>query len=334
MSDEKKIGSGVARSAAGWLGIAGLVLACGGDAKDEGRVPSMLGRAPSEAQSGTVGALEILSVTLQPARPAPGREVRADVALDHDGGAMPDLVYEWRAANGRVLGDDRSLDTDGLEEGASLELTVTAVAGDRQSEPFTVDFSLATSSIEIALVAIDDSEGNKPGAVLEAVVESTDESAGGYDVLHEWLVDGQVVGRDDELDTSALSPGDRVVLAARLEFDDRTTRPVRSQPVVMARGDAPRILTQPEGAIEAGRFRYRIRATSPEPGAEIQYELLAGPDGMTVDADSGLVEWRPGESQRGRFQIEVVARDQWGTGTAQAFEIRVEPPGVPPASMR
>ena len=80
-------------------------------------------------------------------------------------------------------------------------------------------------------------------------------------------------------------------------------------------------------------FRYLVRATSTESGAKLKYKLLEGPDGMTVDAGSGVMSWRPSSEQRGAFSIEVAAKDQWGSGVAQSFEIRVAPP-APPASAR
>jgi len=186
----------------------------------------------------------------------------------------------------------------------------------------------------IALVAIDASEGTKPGSILEGVVESTEDDEGDFEVLYEWIVNGEVVGEDDELDTFALVPGDVVALSARLDFDDRTSRPVRSQPLSIGRGSAPEILSQPEGGIENGRFRYQMSARSDERGARIEYGLIEGPDGMTVDAASGVVHWRPTTDQRGKFAIELVARDQWGTGTGQAFEIHVDGPAAPPAAAR
>ncbi len=316
---------------------------CGSDEGSVREVPSMLSKSPPRAGSGSAGAVVedgsnhrpvVQNVELSPPRPAPGRSVRAIATASDEDGDATRLAFVWRTAQGRKLGEGRSFDTTGLEEGERLEVVVTATDGAVQSVPFVHEFQLAESSVEIALVAIDASEGTKPGSILEAVVESTNESIGGYDVVYEWKVDGEVVGQEDELDTTSLSPGNVVVLEARLAFDDHSTRPVRSSPVVLSQGEAPRILSTPEAGIEGGVFRYQVRATSPEPGARIEYELLEGPDGMTVDAANGLVTWRPKEEQRGAYKIEVAARDQWGAANAQSFRIQVDAPTAPPASAR
>ena len=317
-------------------------LGCGGDEAGERRAPSMLSRSPAQAGSAGPGPVvgganhppEVQSVELSPPSPAPGRSVRAVALVTDEDGDATRLRFVWQTAGGRKLAEGRSFDTTGLDEGEPLALVVTATDGAEQSEPFVHAFQLAQSSVEIALVAIDASEGTKPGSLLEAVVESTDESSGEYDVVYAWKIDGRVVGDEDELDTTPFSPGDAVVLEAHLDFEDRSTRPVRSTPVVLSQGEAPRILSTPEAGIEGGVFRYQVRAASPEPGARIEYELLEGPDGMTVDAASGLVRWSPKQDQRGDFTIEVAARDQWGAANAQSFRIQVEGPAAPPASVR
>ena len=103
--------------------------------------------------------------------------------------------------------------------------------------------------------------------------------------------------------------------------------------MTLSRGEAPKIVSSPTGGLEGGVFRYQMKATSPEPGAEISYSVSKGPEGFDVDARSGLVTWRPTSGQRGLFEIELVASDQWGTGITQNFELRLEDP-VPPASAR
>ncbi len=311
-----------------------LTAGCGSEETEAKRVPSMLGNAPAAKATGENEAPIVVNVSLHPARPAPGRTVNATAEVTDADGDRTKVTYVWRTSAGRMLGHGRALNTSGLAEGERLQVTVTATDGDAESEARTVEFQLSETSVVVAFVAIDDSEGSKPGSILRAVVESTDESAGGYETLYEWRVGDRVVGTDDELDTADLMAGDRVTLVARLEFEDHTTASVRGAPVVLARGDGPTIVSNPRGGIEAGIFRYQMRATSGEPGATIRYEVLEGPEGLAVNESSGLVTWRPTRNQQGAFKIELAAKDQWGTGVAQGFEIRVDPPGAPPASAR
>ena len=332
-----RLGFGMSGSLVSALVMTALLGAgCGGDEAKDSRSPgSMLGANRTAAQR-TRGGNEapiIKSVSLTPARPAPGRIVHASAAVSDADGDATELQFEWRTSVGRILGSGRSLNTTGFSEGERLELTVRATDGRDESEAFVEEFRLSVALPQIALVAIETDDGTKPGAALEAVVETTDEDQGGYGVLYEWRVSDRVVGRDDEFDTSALLPGDVVTLHAQLEFSDSRTDLVRSQPIVIGRVVPPTIISKPEVGVEGGVFRYLVRATSTESGAKLKYKLLEGPDGMTVDAGSGVMSWRPSSEQRGAFSIEVAAKDQWGSGVAQSFEIRVAPP-APPASAR
>ena len=332
-----RLGFGMSGSLVSALVMTALLGAgCGGDEAKDSRSPgSMLGANRTAAQR-TRGGNEapiIESVSLTPARPAPGRIVHASAAVSDADGDATELQFEWRTSVGRILGSGRSLNTTGFSEGERLELTVRATDGRDESEAFVEEFRLSEALPQIALVAIETDDGTKPGAALEAVVETTDEDQGGYGVLYEWRVSDRVVGRDDEFDTSALLPGDVVTLHAQLEFSDSRTDLARSQPIVIGRVVPPKIISKPEVGVEGGMFRYLVRATSTESGAKLKYELLEGPGGMTVDADSGVMSWRPSSEQRGAFSIEVAAKDQWGSGVAQSFEIRVAPP-APPASAR
>ncbi len=318
--------------------VAGL-LACGSDESGSGRVASMLdpAAAPLDAASEAAGGNRpprIESLRIEPPRPVPGRSVRAiAVVRDPDGDATT-LSYVWQTASGRILGEGASLDTSGLDEGARIELVATADDGEDESEEFETVFEIGGASLDVAFVAIDTEDGTSPGAQLSAVVESTDDSAGRYDVEYEWLVDGRVVGSEEELDTTALSPGDAVYLRARIEYEGRRTRAVTSRPVVLGRGSPPRIVSNPTAGFEDGVFRYQLRAASDEPAARFVFEMLSGPEGMSVDPESGLVTWQPREDQRGAFEVELAAKDQWGSGVAQSFELQIDAPDAPPARAR
>lgn len=274
-------------------------------------------------------------VSLTPASPLLGRTIQvASRSSDPDGDALT-ARYVWRTPTGRVLGEGREFNTTGLRAGDSVDVVVVVSDGQVESEPFVKRFSLAKASIEVGLVVIDASGGSSPGSILQAVVESTDERAGGYEIEREWKVAGEIVGRDERLDTTSLAPGDSVTLCARLAFlDQRVTRSVTSRPLVLTRGGAPEIVSQPLAGLEGGAFSYQVRANSMAVGARLSYELLEGPEGMKVEPATGLVSWRPKEDQRGEFKVEVAARDQWGSGTAQWFKMRVDGSESMPASAR
>ena len=55
-------------------------------------------------------------------------------------------------------------------------------------------------------------------------------------------------------------------------------------------------------------YEYDVDAISSEPGDEIEYELRGGPDGMTIDSETGLIHWL--SETTGSFEIEIRAQGE------------------------
>jgi hypothetical protein len=316
--------------------VVGAFIGCGGDEDGQQRMQSMVApQASADSESPTANRVPAISeIALRPERPSPGRPIRAAARVTDPDGDATTVHYRWQTIRGRKLGEGATFDTSGLRPGSRLEVIATASDGHGKSQPLIRAFEITRPSLAISLVAIDSSEGTKPGVVLTSVVEMTNDDSGRADFELQWKVNGEVVGSSEELDTQPYAPGDVVVLRARANQGGRGSRFVSSPAVVLTRGAAPAISSKPLAGIEAGLFRYQIGARSEEPEARLTYQLLSGPDGMTVHEKSGLVQWRPTSDQRGRFDVEVSATDQWGSGVAQSFAIVADAPAGSPASPR
>lgn len=93
--------------------------------------------------------------------------------------------------------------------------------------------------------------------------------------------------------------------------------------VVSGANLAPRILSSaPSEAVLNSRYVYGVRAIDPE-GGVLDYELTAGPDGMTLDADRGIVRWTPVAGQTGIATATLEVTDSQGNSSAQTFSINV-----------
>ena len=66
-------------------------------------------------------------------------------------------------------------------------------------------------------------------------------------------------------------------------------------------------------------YTYQISATDPE-GEALSYQLLDGPTGVTVDAQTGLLSW--GTPIAGDHRIVVAAYDPAGLGAAQGYTLK------------
>ena len=86
--------------------------------------------------------------------------------------------------------------------------------------------------------------------------------------------------------------------------------------------DAPEIISVPATTATQGiLYQYEVKATD-EDGNILQYSLQEKPQGMGINASTGLIKWTPTNSQVGISQVRVRASDgQPGSYTEQSFAI-------------
>jgi len=98
---------------------------------------------------------------------------------------------------------------------------------------------------------------------------------------------------------------------------DRASVNVTIDPV----NDAPSITSKPSETTRVwASYGYDVEAKDPDPGDSLVYSLTKKPKGMTIDRDTGLIEWKPTSAQAGTFDIAVRVFDSnriraWDTQT-------------------
>ncbi len=81
--------------------------------------------------------------------------------------------------------------------------------------------------------------------------------------------------------------------------------------------------TPPAAGTEGEPYTYDAEATDPDPRDVLTFALAAGPDGMTVDAVTGLVEWTPTHLQVGDNVVILAVADGRGQSATQTFTLTV-----------
>ncbi|WP_235111743.1 putative Ig domain-containing protein [Acaryochloris sp. 'Moss Beach'] len=85
----------------------------------------------------------------------------------------------------------------------------------------------------------------------------------------------------------------------------------------------PAFLSTPSTrAAQDQAYSYQVIAKDPEQD-ELTYNLGINPAGMTIDAQSGLIQWTPEASQLGFHEIEVQVRDSQGAVSTQTYQLEV-----------
>jgi len=77
-------------------------------------------------------------------------------------------------------------------------------------------------------------------------------------------------------------------------------------------------------AVQLVAYEYQVVATDPDQGDQLVYSLAQAPQGMTIDTSSGLINWIPGTTQLGDFDVSVVVRDQDGAQDNQQYVVTIQ----------
>ncbi|MCL1478996.1 MULTISPECIES: putative Ig domain-containing protein [unclassified Marinobacter] len=94
---------------------------------------------------------------------------------------------------------------------------------------------------------------------------------------------------------------------------------------------APGITSVALESAETGKlFTYQVQASDPDSGDVLEYLLVSGPAGMSMDPESGLLAWTPGSEQEGTYPVRLQVRDADGLSSNQTFDISVSAVDAPP----
>lgn len=90
--------------------------------------------------------------------------------------------------------------------------------------------------------------------------------------------------------------------------------------------DPPVIISKPVTITRTwASYRYDVNAKDPDLDDTLVYSLTKKPEGMTIDPNTGLIEWRPNNNQHGDYDVavKVIDANQVPSSDAQLFTITV-----------
>src|SRR5262245_25834200 len=262
----------------------------------------------------------ISAISIQPMPVILSGPLTASVqAQDLDGDILK-FRYRW-FANGKLVAE-RSTET--VE--ASLfkrgdQVKVEVIPSDGKGE----GTSMVSSSLTVANTG---PVVSAPSVVLEeapsrrvtAQAEIMDPDGDPVAVTYRWYKGGDLIREAEEnsLELSSLKTNDAVHV--EIVATDGVAAPtiVRSSPYSLT-NSPPQIVSTPSPMLETKQYTYQLQAKDPD-GDAIVFSLEAGPSGMTIDAQSGLVNWTPSANTSGVQRVRIMAKDARGAFATQDFE--------------
>lgn len=255
------------------------------------------------------------TVAILPEAPRAADELRAVVS----GGNGP-FAFSWKKNEETIPRQNKTrLPAVGQAGGDVVRVVVTA--GDqetgaevviRNSPPKVVSLACKTPSVH-------------RGTDLEVEARAEDADGDPIDFRYVWTVNDEELFEETGpvLSGDAFRRGDivKVVVIPRdaedegEPFDRGMTFEVDNAP--------PQFLSSPPVAIDSLEYLYPVRAVDAD-GDEVNFELSAAPEGMTIDPATGLVSWPIPEDAAGRHEVNIVARDSEGGTASQKYALEIK----------
>ena len=159
------------------------------------------------------------------------------------------------------------------------------------------------------------------GTDISVIPVAEDADGDSVDFSYQWLINGVA----DPLLTQATLPGNRftkgdtvqVLIVPNDFFDNGPTYESFAQPIPDA---APRITSQPPQGITSLDYRYQVEVSDPDDN-EFSFRLAEAPEGMTIDATSGLIAWSLVDAKPGTHTIAIIVADPDGAEAAQEYTL-------------
>lgn len=235
--------------------------------------------------------------------------------------------YRW-SVNGHVVAGEtkESFPVESLKRGDQVGVEVRPFDGKVEGAPFAVPAAVVGNTPPIVSRVRIYLDRQAQGRRLVADAEVIDPDHDPISVLYRWKKNDEVLaeGESNRLDVSAITAKDII----QVEVIARDTSP--GEPTVVAgqltlSNSMPTIVSQPPSAPNGGQYAYLVQATDPDDDP-LTYALESAPPGMTINAQTGQINWAPSPETTGTYAVRIVAKDSKGGFASQEFELALSKP--------
>jgi hypothetical protein len=301
-----------------WL-LTGLALLLAAGCERTAQAPASSGPASA---SETVSASETdrqqaaadlpLTVAILPEAPKATDELRAVAS----GGSRP-FVFAWEKNEERIAGQNKArLHRADLVHGDVVRVVVTADG--KEASAVTVIRNTPPTVLEVVCTAPTVCRGS------DLVVEPRAEDIDGdpVDFRYVWRVNDQELLQETGpvLPGDAFVRGDIVRLTVTPQDEEEEGEPFADGLEYEVGNAPPRFVASPPPGSRSLEYRYQVQVVDPDEDT-VSYALAAGPDGMTIDPETGLVHWAIPAETSGIHEVRIEARDAEGAVAIQEFSL-------------
>ncbi len=161
------------------------------------------------------------------------------------------------------------------------------------------------------------------GDQIRVEVQTYDREGDEVTLDYQWFKDDTLIAEGSNVLTLSndFSRGDKIIL--KVTPSDGKTKGFPLEMVITISNAIPQIKDSSETFRFDGRsYSYQIKATDPD-GDTLSYSLKSAPPGMTINTNTGLIQWNVPYNFKGKSPVTVSISDNHGGEVLQSFTIEI-----------
>lgn len=309
---------GFSRTALGFLAAVSLSSsACDLGVSSNGEKQGQSGRDGNRPP--VVKLIEIVQESIRLDRPVTVRAETEDPERD------PVTVrFRWLVNESAVPNQsDATFHPDQLRRGDKVAVEAIPNDGNHDGLPLRSRAVLVGNTPPVVKALALEPREVKPGDTVRAVVDLWDADQDEVRHVVKWWRNNKVVAEGESQNQFVVEQWNRGdILAVSIIVSDKESKGLEtfSEPLTLS-NNPPQFTTTPSVQVsKEGHFEYRARAVDGE-GDSVTYKLEVAPPGMTINEQTGHVQWSVPIDSPGNYHVRVQALDDRGGSSFQEFTL-------------
>ena len=212
-----------------------------------------------------------------------------------------------------------------FRKGSRVEADIIPMDGQQQGKPFRTKAVTIKNAPPVMTAAALRPAPAFVGDTITAAPEATDRDGDAVQYQYQWMVNNSSVpgGATGSFPTTGLKKKDAIAAVVTPFDGEDKGQPMTSGFLVLS-NRTPDITSAPPSGLQSGVYVYQVRAVDPD-GDQLSYALVSGPQGMTIDRSSGLLQWQPpAVTGRQEMSVKIAVEDAEGAIAYQEFNMNLD----------
>lgn len=305
--------------------ISASISACSKDAQDASGRNSQSGGATMDA--GTKGAL--LSAEINPSNPTAKTPLSLSYENRGQDGSLINYTFRWFVDNELVKeGPEPTMEPGAYRKGSQVYVEFVSADGNSKGGVFrTKAVEIGNIPPEISSVSLRPVDPPVE-ALITAQPDGSDADGGELQYTYQWFVNGKAATERTNINTfstKGLAKGD-LIYTTVIPSDREVSGQLVASEIIKLSNRPPHITSNPTYAVTNGLYAYQVTAKDPD-NDRLTYRLDTAPQGMTINATSGLIRWEVPKQTSSRQEVlmKITADDGDGGSAIQEFSFVLNP---------